>query len=606
MTIGLGCMRLSTEASRSDDTSEAVVGAALAAGVRLFDTADAYALDDTDVGHNERLLGRLLPADAVIVTKGGLTRPGGRWQPHGRAKHLSAAARASAERLGRAPDLYLLHAVDPQVPLATSVRALAKLLADGIVRRIGLSNVTRTQLLEALALAPISAVEVELSPWKLDALRGGLVALCAERGIQVLAHRPLGGPSGARRIAKDPVLRAIAARTHPATTHAATPAEVVLAWLASLGPGVVPIPGATRVESATSLGRAAALVLESAARAELAAHFLDVSVATGATSEPADRRATATRDATASGDPARDIVMLVGMPAAGKSTYSQRLVADGYVRFNRDERGGSLRELARAVDLELAAGTTKIVVDNTYASRATRAPVIAIAKKHGATIRGVLVATPIEQAQAHAAERILGKQLAVHGPSLLGAAPTTVLDAATALHAPGEILPSAQFRYRREYEPPALDEGFDALDEVLPPPLVTGTRPGVIIELDDVIWRGRPRRPQDIALRPGAGELVARHRGVPIGATAWQVGASTDDIAALAAHLAELLGAALPIAACVHPAGPPVCWCRKPMPGLALVLAKRLDLDLSKSVHVGQGPADKGFAVRAGMAFELG
>lgn len=590
MTIGLGCMRLSTEASRTDVNNEAVIRAALTAGVRLFDTADAYALDDTDVGHNERLLGRLLPADAMIVTKGGLTRPEGRWHPNGRAKHLAAAARASAERLGRPPDLYLLHAVDPQVPFATSVRALAKLLDDGIVRRIGLSNVTRPQLLEALAIAPISAVEVELSPYKLDAVRGGLVALCAERGIQVVAHRPLGGLAGAKRIAKDPVLRAIASRLGGTgaldAMSAPTPAEVALAWIASLAPGVVPIPGATRVETATSLGRAAALSLDDAARTELAARFLDVS---GSPRAPGNGDLDAVSLV--------EVVMLVGMPAAGKSTYSTRFVEQGYLRFNRDERGGSLVELARAVDRELAGGATKIVVDNTYASRATRAPVIAAAKKHRATIRCILVATPIEQAQAHAAARILAKQLAAHGPD--------ILRTPDALHGPGEILPSAQFRYRREYEPPALDEGFDALDEVHAPPLVTGTRPGVIVELDDVIWVGRPRRPQDVVLWPGARDLIARHGDLPIGATTWQVGASTDDITALEARLAELLGVSIPLAACVHPAGPPVCWCRKPMPGLALVLAKRLDLDLSKTVHVGQGPADKGFALRAGMAFEL-
>jgi aryl-alcohol dehydrogenase-like predicted oxidoreductase len=599
-------MRLSSEASRSDANSEAVIRAALAAGVRLFDTADAYALDDTEVGHNERLLGRLLPADAMIVTKGGLTRPDGRWHPDGRAKHLAAAARASAERLGRAPDLYLLHAVDPKVPFVTSVRALAKLLADGVVRAIGLSNVTRTQLLEALAHAPIAAVEVEINPYKLDAVRGGLVALCAERGIQVLAHRPLGGPAGAKRIAKDKVLRAIADRVSNqrradsaerdlAADFEVTTADVVLAWIASLGPNVVPVPGATRVETATSVGRAAALVLDDAALAELAAHFLDISGAPGTRDQDAS-------SLTAGGDrpvtAAREVVMLVGMPAAGKSTYSMQLVEQGYVRLNRDERGGSLLDLARTVDRELAGGATKIVVDNTYATRGTRAPVITIAKKHGASIRCIVVATPLEQSQAHAAARILAKQLAAHGP--------TILCTPDALLGPGEILPSAQFRYRREYEPPALDEGFTTIDEVLAPPLVTGTRSGVIVELDDVIWVGRPRRPQDIVLRTGARDLLARHGEQPIGATTWLVGAASDEVLAHEARLAELLGVRIPIAACVHPAGPPVCWCRKPMPGLALVLAKRLDLDLSRSIHVGQGPADKGFAARAGMAFEVG
>ena len=137
-------MRFSTAKDRDDARSLEVIRAALDAGIELLDTADAYALDDSDVGHNERLLARALAGRrAYVVTKGGLVRPGGAWVTNGRAKHLDAAARASRDRLGVAAiDLYLLHAVDPGVPLATSVRALAGLQRDGLVDAIGLCNVT--------------------------------------------------------------------------------------------------------------------------------------------------------------------------------------------------------------------------------------------------------------------------------------------------------------------------------------------------------------------------------------------------------------------------------------------------------------------------------
>src|SRR5690606_29815203 len=126
-------------------------------------------------GHNERLLARALAGRrAYVVTKGGLVRPDGAWVPNGRARHLDAAARASRDRLGvEAIDLYLLHAVDPQVPIATSVRALAKLREQGVARAVGLSNIGRLQLEQALALARIDAVQGELSLWHLDAVRGG-------------------------------------------------------------------------------------------------------------------------------------------------------------------------------------------------------------------------------------------------------------------------------------------------------------------------------------------------------------------------------------------------------------------------------------------------
>jgi histidinol phosphatase-like enzyme len=67
--------------------------------------------------------------------------------------------------------------------------------------------------------------------------------------------------------------------------------------------------------------------------------------------------------------------------------------------------------------------------------------------------------------------------------------------------------------------------------------------------------------------------------------------------------LRELLQLSIAVLRCTHPAGPPVCWCRKPMPGLALAFARANDVDLAKSLHVGHGPADRGFAIRAGIEY---
>lgn len=255
MIRALGCMRLSTVATRDDAGAHAALTAAIDHGVTLLDTADAYAHDDADRGHNERLVAAACAARPMaqvrIVTKGGLVRPGGRWQPDGRAAHLAAAAAASRARLPRI-DLYLLHVIDPQVPLATSVRALARLQADGVVAAIGLANVGRAPLEAALAIAPIAAIEIELSPRKTDALRGGLVAWCAARGVEVLAHRPFGGAAAAAKLFAHGAVAATAARL------GASSAAVVLAWLRAHG--VVPLPGATQV--ATAIDAATALTLD--------------------------------------------------------------------------------------------------------------------------------------------------------------------------------------------------------------------------------------------------------------------------------------------------------------------------------------------------------
>ena len=164
----------------------------------VFDTARAY-------DGNEQLLAHALRGcagseGARIVTKGGMARPGGAWVPDGRAKAIAADCEASLAALDGLPiDLYLIHAPDPRTPWKTSLRALARLADEGLVRRVGVANVNRRQLDEALALAPVAAVQVALTPFDDRALRGGIVERCDELGIALIAHSPLGGPASAPR-----------------------------------------------------------------------------------------------------------------------------------------------------------------------------------------------------------------------------------------------------------------------------------------------------------------------------------------------------------------------------------------------------------------------
>ncbi len=613
-------MRLSTAPERDDARALDVLRAALDAGVTLLDTADAYGLDDADVGHNERLIARALAARAgaavTVVTKGGLTRPGGRWVPDGRAAALAAAARASQARLGGAPlALYVLHAVDPEVPLATSVRALARLREDGVARATGVGNVNRAMLDEALAVDPeLAAVEVELSPWRLGAWLGGVIARCEARGLRVLAHRPLGGPAGARRLATDPTVRREAARLGCA------PAELALAWLRDLSPVIVPLPGPTTVAHAVSAARAGAVALDDEARRALDRRF-DVERAVGAASvaavdrtpsarpgprasasEPESRR-TSTVDAR-DGHPAPDaeVVILMGIPAAGKSTHVAQYTARGYARLNRDERGGTLDGLARALDALLTDGVRRVVLDNTYAARAARARVVAVARRHDVPVRCVLLDTSLEDAQANA----VGRLLDLHGRLL---EPDELKKGGK--RDPALLPPSAQSRWRREYEAPALDEGFAAIEVV---PFVRARRPGthraLIVELDDLVRAGRPMSPDEVVLLPGARDALHAWRaaGWRVVATSWapavaESAATAAAVAAAADRTRALLALDVDIAWCAHGAGPPVCWCRKPLPGLGLLLARRHDLDLAASVHVGRGAADRGFAARLGVRF---
>jgi aryl-alcohol dehydrogenase-like predicted oxidoreductase len=318
-------MRMSTDEDRDEERALDTIAAAAAAGITVFDTARSYGHDETELGHNERLVAAGLRrsgvgAGARIVTKGGMTRAGGRWIADGRARTIRADCEASLAALdGLAIDLYLIHAPDPRTAWRTSVRALARLADEGLVARVGVANVNRTQLDEALELAPIAAVQVALSPFDDAALRGGVVARCDERGIVLIAHSPLGGPRRAGRLARNDALAEVA------QARAATVAEVALAWLLDISPLVVAIPGARRPETARSAAHAAKLELDADDRTALARAL------GGLRTAPAAR-------------PRRledgEVVVVMGVPGAGKGRIADELAARGYVRLNRDQRGG--------------------------------------------------------------------------------------------------------------------------------------------------------------------------------------------------------------------------------------------------------------------------
>jgi aryl-alcohol dehydrogenase-like predicted oxidoreductase len=268
--VGFGGMPLSIP-GRPDDEAAAirVVHAALDAGMTLVDTADAYCLDDTDIGHNERLVAKALRSwgghrDGVIVaTKGGITRRGGAWGQDGRPAALRRACERSLRALGTdCIALYQLHRPDPNVPLSESVGALAELRGEGKVRWVGLSNVTVEEIQVAAALVPILTVQNRLSPFFREALDTGVVAHCAAEGIGFLAYSPVGGGRLNLKLPRLAVLQPIA------QAHGATPHAVVLAWVLARGPTVIVIPGARTVAHALDSATAGDLAL---APADLAA-----------------------------------------------------------------------------------------------------------------------------------------------------------------------------------------------------------------------------------------------------------------------------------------------------------------------------------------------
>lgn len=555
-------MRLSTGPSasggpsaRDEARSRAVIEAALDVGVRLFDTAPSYALDERELGHNERLIASCLRdrgiVDATVVTKAGLTRRGTAWIPDGRRKAIEASAEASCARLGRPLDVLLLHTVDPAVPLATSVRALEGLRQQGIAKAIGLSNVSRTQLDEALTLAELSYVEVALSVFDDHALKSGVVARAQARGLTVLAHTPLGGPKRAKHWAAAPrdagdALHAIA------QDHRHPPASIAIAYLVGLG--VVPLVGATRPETARALG--AIPVLSDDERRRIAERHVPEVV---------------------SGGSAKDLVLLVGIQGAGKSTTTEALRSEGHAVMSRDARGGTLSGLAKELASTLAGWASDedaprgVVIDGTYGTRAQRAEIVAVAQRAGSSVRAIHLNTDPRVAQANVVQRIV---------RALGRLPTP--EELRRSKDPRIVPPRALFQYVRAFEPLEASEGFASIEtraferrqsgalrglEISPPAL---ERAGALAADRVLVYGWAPR---DEARRA---QLEAR---------------------------AASFGVPFEVALCPHGEGPPICWCRPPLPGLVAAWVELNDVDVARSTLVGAGPIDRAIARGVGLSY---
>ena len=262
--IGLGAMPLSTKTDRpSREDAVATVHAALDAGVTLVDTADAYARDEAEFGHNEELVAAALAAyggstDPVLVaTKGGHTRRGTDWELDGSPAYLRKACEDSLRRLGvDAIDLYQYHRPDPQTPWEESMGALRQLADDGLVRMVGISNADVAQIDVARSIVGPALVSVQnqFSPgWRFSADE---IAHCEGHGLAFLPWSPFGGVSAAKSL--DATAGAFAA---VADELGVSVYRVTVAWHLAQADVVLPIPGASRAASIQDSAAGADLTL---------------------------------------------------------------------------------------------------------------------------------------------------------------------------------------------------------------------------------------------------------------------------------------------------------------------------------------------------------
>ena len=260
--IGLGCMSLSGVYGAADDAaSEALVHHAIEQGVDHLDSSDMYGW-----GHNEELLGRAIKGrrdQVMLATKfGQIQRPGQSNGVNGRPEYVIAACEASLKRLNEdVIDLYYQHRVDPEVPVEETVGAMKRLVEQGKVRYLGMSEAAPDRIRRAHAVHPIAAVQTEFSLLyraEAEATR----AVTQELGISFVAYAPLGrgfltgaiqtfGDVDGRRAAHPRFQkenfdqnRALVAKIEAfAAAKGCAPSQLTVAWLLAQGDDVVAIPG---------------------------------------------------------------------------------------------------------------------------------------------------------------------------------------------------------------------------------------------------------------------------------------------------------------------------------------------------------------------------
>ena len=267
--IGLGCMSMSGIYGKGDDAeSIAVIHRALDLGVNFLDSSDMYGW-----GHNEELLGQAIKGrrdKVVLATKfGNMRKPDGTMGVNGKPEHVVQACDASLKRLRvDVIDLYYQHRVDPSVPIEDTVGAMAKLIQQGKVRFLGLSEAAPATVRRAHAVHPITALQTEFSLLYRTEAEETLPVL-RELGIPFVAYSPLGRSLLTGRIRNvDDIPQDDRRRAHPrfqgenltknlelvrrieaiANEKRCTPAQLALAWLLARGQDIVPIPGTKRRE----------------------------------------------------------------------------------------------------------------------------------------------------------------------------------------------------------------------------------------------------------------------------------------------------------------------------------------------------------------------
>jgi pyridoxine 4-dehydrogenase len=264
--IGLGGMPISVYDRPSESQSIKVIHRALDLGITFIDTADSYCKDESDKHHNERLIHKALQtysgdtSNVVVATKGGLMRPNQSWTRNGNPEHLRETIRVSFEAFGgnKPIDIWQYHSPDPDYTIEASLTPAKEAQQAGTIKAIGVSNFSVEQIKQARDVVDIVSVQNQYSPWQRQPETDGVLEYCENEGLTFLPWSPFGGRRRHDGLTDIPAIAKLAQEKNVSVYC------IVLAWLRSKSPCILPIPGASKISSIEDSVKALDIKLSSA------------------------------------------------------------------------------------------------------------------------------------------------------------------------------------------------------------------------------------------------------------------------------------------------------------------------------------------------------
>jgi len=304
------------------------------------------------------------------------------------------------------------------------------------------------------------------------------------------------------------------------------------------------------------------------------------------------------------------IVMIMGFPASGKSTLTKAFVEKGFTRLNRDELGGSLKDIVKHLERNYKEKSIEqFCLDNTYITRDSRAPVLKWAKANDFVVECHWLNTDVPNAQYNIVKRMID----TYGKLLM---PDELKEKVK--QDPGLYPPAVIFSARKRFEKPTLEEGFTKVVKIPFKRQMEKSKyknKALILDYDGTLRKTKsgdkfPIVKEDVEILPNRAEILKQYKkqGYLLLGVSNQSGIakgllSLDQAEKIFEHTNKLLGVDIEYKFCPHGSFPQVCYCRKPIPGLGVEFVEKYKLDPVQCIMIGDMKTDNTFADRCGFKY---